>query len=37
VELNAEKAALGIGETYFHPTEALAVDDPTVVDYYVHW
>ncbi|MFC1998763.1 fibronectin type III domain-containing protein [Chloroflexota bacterium] len=35
--LNAEKTALGIGETYFHPTEALAVDDPTVVDYYVHW
>jgi len=25
-ELNAEKTALGIGDTYFHPTEALAVD-----------
>ena len=36
-ELAVEKAALGIGDTYFHPTEALAVDDPTVADYYVHW
>jgi hypothetical protein len=36
-ELNTEKAALGIGDTYFHPTESLATDDPSVVDYYVHW
>jgi len=36
-ELNAEKTALGIGDSYFHPTGALDVDDPTVVDYYVHW
>ena len=36
-EINAEKLALGIGETYFHPTESLVTDDPTVVDYYVHW
>ena len=36
-EINAEKATLGIGETYFHPTESLAADDPTVVGYYVHW
>jgi len=36
-ELNTEKAALGIGDTYFHPTESLDTDDPSVVDYYVHW
>lgn len=37
-DLAVEKEALGISESYWSPTGSLVgVDDPTVVDYYVHW
>jgi len=37
-ELNEDKVELGLAGSYFHPTESLVgVEDPTVVDYYIHW
>jgi hypothetical protein len=37
-ELNEDKVELGLTGSYFHPTESLVgVEDPTVVDYYIHW